>query len=183
MQKAGADSDTGNKGIKAMADILKAWNAGFVRRWHTHPNLVESDDRNSGHQQRCAILLILLWPDSTRDAIIDALIHDQGEIDAGDMAHPAKVKHPQIRGLIHDVEIESITRQGFVIPSISEEEMQRHAFVDLLDSYLWMVKAQPNVRHRSEWKAQAQRLYVGAETLDISETYSAFMSEFLEFYT
>lgn len=166
-----------------MTDILKAWNAGFVRRWHTHPNLVESDDRNSGHQQRCTVLLILFWPDSTRDAIIDALIHDQGEIDAGDMAHPAKVKHPQIRGLIHDVEIESITDQGFTIPSISEEEMRRRAFVDLLDSYLWMVKAQPDVRHRPEWKAQAQSLYVEAEALGILEAYSAFLPKFLAFYT
>lgn len=166
-----------------MADIMKAWNAGFVERWHTHPSLAGSGDRNSGHQHRCAILLLLLWPDSSRDAIIDALVHDQGEIDAGDMAHPAKVKHPELRGLLHQVEEQSISEQGFVFGQITDQERARRNFVDLLDSYLWAVRQREELRFRDEWVAQRAKLDHDAEMLGVSEPYVRLLSDFFALYT
>lgn len=166
-----------------MADIMKAWNAGFVERWHTHPSLAGSGDRNSGHQHRCAVLLLLLWPDSTRDAIIDVLIHDQGEIDAGDMAHPAKVKHPELRAMLHDVEEQSISEQGFVFGDLSWEQLERRAFVDLLDSYLWAIRHREELRFRAEWQAQREKLDRDAKRLGVEELYVQLLADFFALYT
>lgn len=139
------------------SNILKAWTASFVRRWHTHPQLSGTNDFNCGHQQRTALLLLLFWPDSSRDAIIDALVHDQGEDDSGDMAHPAKARFPEIRSMLQIVEESSVKQQGFRF-EISEHEEDRRRWADLLDSYLWMLMYKPRMKDRPEWKAQASKL-------------------------
>lgn len=139
--------------------ILKAWTASFVRRWHTQPLLSDTNDFNSGHQQRTTLLLLLFFPNSTRRAIIDCIIHDQGEDDSGDMAHPAKRKFPEIRDMIAEVEDASIVLQGLPRPDINDVELKRRKWVDLLDSYLWMLKHKPHMRHRPEWQAQHKALH------------------------
>jgi hypothetical protein len=145
--------------------ILKAWTATFVRRWHTQPLLSNTDDFISGHQQRSTLLLLLFWPQSTRRAIIDCITHDQGEDDSGDMAHPAKRAFPELRGMLETVEDASMKAQGLERPWIAPVELKRRKWVDLLDSYLWMMKHQPHMRHRPEWKAQLTSLIDGAAKL------------------
>lgn len=166
-----------------MNNILKAWNAGFVRRWHTQPFLVDSDDRNSGHQHRCTILLLLLWPDSSRDSIIDTIRHDQGEVDSGDMARPAKQKNPEIRELLKDVEYTSIEQQGLNLCDPSELEIRRRKFVDLLDSYLWMLRNRPEIQHRFEWQGQLEQLVLEATELEVSDPFFRLMEEAQRFYS
>lgn len=158
-------------------NIFKAWIAGFVRRWHTQPQLVDSNDPDSGHQHRCTILLLLFWPDSSRASIIDTLVHDQGECDVGDMARPAKQANPQVRDLLEAVEKQSILEQGFKLIEITDEELSRRKFVDLLDSYIWMLRHKPHMRKFPEWVAQQDLLDKWSSTLGIFETYNGFMLE------
>lgn len=158
-----------------MNPILKAWNASFVRRWHTHPQLCDSVDYDSGHQQRCALLMLSFWPDSSRNAIVAALLHDQGECDAGDMAHPAKKRHPEIRELLHAVEMDGIAAQGFTYPNLSTVETARLSFCDLLDSYVWMLRHKPILARKVEWMNQHQKLYDDSLTLGIAGAYDQFM--------
>ena len=166
---------------KAMNNILKAWNAGFVRRWHTHPVMVDTHDPDNAHQQRCTVLLLLFWPDSTREAIIDCLVHDQGECDSGDMARPAKEKYPQIAVMLQNIEDESIKEQGFEFFA-SDLEVRRRKFVDLLDSYIWMLRNKPILRHRPEWREQALLLDHWAISLEIFGEYNDFLSAASYFY-
>ena len=135
-----------------MNKTLKAWNAGFVRRWHTHPQLCDTVDYDSGHQQRVAILMLSFWSDASRAAIVASIIHDQGECDAGDMARPAKQKHPEIGAMLHDVEMDSIKAQGFDFPELTDEEEQMLAACDTLDCYAWMIRYKPHLRLRQDWK-------------------------------
>lgn len=165
-----------------MNNILKAWNAGFVRRWHTQPRLVDSDDRDSGHQHRCTILLLLLWPDSTRDAIIDSLVHDQGETDSGDLAQPAKVQYPEIAALLAEVEKRSIADQGFTYGPLSDVQKARRQFVDSLDSYLWMLRHAPSLRHRPEWVKQEHGLCSTALELDVMGEYNQLIISAEQYY-
>lgn len=165
------------------SNILKAWTASFVRRWHTHPQLSWTDDFNGGHQQRSTLLLILFWPDSTRGAIIDCLTHDQGEDDAGDMAYSAKKKFPEVREMLHTVENESIEQQGFPDHELSDLELERRRWVDLLDSYLWMLKNKPRLRVRREWETQARKLSEEAIRLGIANKYWAFIGEAKRYFT
>lgn len=160
-----------------MNNILKAWNAGLVRRWHTHPDLCDTVDYDSGHQQRCAVLLLLFWPDSSRASIIDTIIHDQGECDAGDLAGPAKARNPEIRTLLQAVEDESIIEQGFEGFDINQTEYARRKFVDLLDSYIWMLRNKPALSRKQAWMLQAEQLYREANDLGIGECFRMFFEE------
>ena len=57
------------------SNILKAWTATFVRRWHTQPLLSDTNDFTSGHQQRTTVLLLLFFPNS--------VWHDQATSSSG----------------------------------------------------------------------------------------------------
>lgn len=165
-----------------MNNILKAWNAGFVRRWHTQPRLCDTVDYTSGHAQRCTILLLLFWPDSSRDAIIDTLTHDQGEDDSGDIARPAKIAHPEMREMAGDVETASIQTQGLNLCDPTEKELFRRKFVDLLDSYLWMLRHKPSMKHRPEWKAQYELLLKWSHETGVYPQWELFMQQAAYFY-
>jgi len=158
-------------------NIFKAWTAGFVRRWHTQPQLVDSNDPDSGHQHRCTILLLLFWPNSSRASIIDTLVHDQGECDVGDMARPAKQSNPQVRNLLEEIEKVSILKQGFQLNDITNEELLRRKFVDLLDSYVWMLRHKPHMHKFSEWEEQRDLLDKWASDLEIYRPYLRFIQE------
>ncbi|ANJ20734.1 hypothetical protein HYO98_gp77, partial [Dinoroseobacter phage DS-1410Ws-06] len=140
-----------------MSTILKAWNAGFVVRWHTNVRMNNFEDRNNAHQHRVGLLLLQFFPWSSREAIIDAFTHDQGEVDFADVPYPIKRKHPIIRELGENVETESIEEQG-LYQSITKSDKERRAWCDLLDSYLWMLRCVPTLRHRPEWIVQYQEM-------------------------
>ena len=167
-------TDTENK-------ALKAWTASFVRRWHTHPLLADTGDTNSGHQQRSTLLLLSFWPDSSREAIIDCIIHDQGEIDSGDIARPVKRRFPGVRGILKAIERTSMEEQGFGVPDISDEELERREWVDLLDSFLWMLRHRPHLRHRPEWHDQLELLSSGASKLGVAPEFLSIVLASLEY--
>lgn len=162
--------------------ILKAWTAGFVRRWHVQPELSQTNDMNHGHQHRCVVLLLMFWPDSSRASIIDTLVHDQGEVDAGDVSRPTKQKYPEIYDQLQIVEEESIAYQGFILDPIRPIELDRRRFVDSLDSYLWMLVHKPCLVNRPEWLAQKRHLDDCAINMEIQIQYSDFMAEAEERY-
>ena len=161
---------------------LKAWTAGFVRRWHTHPELCDTVDYDSGHQQRCAVLLLQFWPNTSRDLLIRAIIHDQGECDVGDIAHPAKQKHPQIAVLSWDIELRSIHNQGFPWPDLPETDQLKMKFVDYLDSFLWMWRHKPQMMFKPEWENHAIELGEQAMRLGILDEYDDFMTAAHQFF-
>ncbi len=165
-----------------MNNILKAWNAGLVRRWHTQPELCDTVDYDSGHQQRCTIMLLLFWPDATREELIDSLIHDQGECDAGDMAAPAKQKYPLIADDLWEVELASIAAQGFTMPHLRGERLRRRKFVDYMDSYVWMLRHKATMRKKPEWERQLAHLISEAEALGIGQKFTDFMTSAIKFY-
>lgn len=165
-----------------MNNMLKAWNAGFVRRWHTNPELCDTVDYDCGHQHRCTILLLLFWPDAPSWLITATLIHDQGECDAGDMAGPAKAKHPEIRTLLQIVESESIREQGFSHQKLTPEEKRRVKFVDYLDSYIWMLRHKSSMSRKKKWKKQLEELHEMAHDLSVSQKFSEFIKSANEFY-
>lgn len=146
--------------------MLKSWCATFVRRWHSNPLLSDTYDPDGHHQHRCTILLLHLWPYSTREAIIDCLTHDQGEIDAGDMPHPAKTKHPELRDILVEIEDESLVEQGFG-KEINSIDWDRRKFVDYLDAYIWMLKNKPRMRKLPTWKDHRTTLLSWASSLEV----------------
>lgn len=165
-----------------MKTILDSWNAGFVRRWHTSLRMVDYDDRNHSHQHRVTILLLKFWPDSSREAIIDALSHDQGEVDWADVPYPVKSKNPQLAELGESAELTSIAEQGLNV-GITMEEKERRVFCDRLDSYLWMLRCCAYLRNKPEWVTQYTAMLNIAEELDVSLEFLVLVDEAVQYYT
>lgn len=163
-------------------NILKAWNAGFTKRWHTHPIMSDTVDYDSGHQQRMTILTLLLWSDASRDLIVATTIHDQGECDVGDLAHPAKKKHPAIRDLAWEIEMQSIADQGLVFPKLSDEDQRRLHFVDWLDAFLFVMRTHPRVLTQSAWRNQLREHKIIARELDCDRKVEDLLDAAREFY-
>lgn len=164
-------------------NILKAWVAGFVRRWHSNIHLVDTTDYDSGHQQRCTIMLLLFWPDASRASIIDTLTHDQGEVDAGDVSHPTKRKHPPLREILQLIEDESIRGQGFPVGEVDELELARRKFLDLLDSYVWMLRHKPQLRAKVEWEEQREQLQKQACDLGVYNRLNELLEDATTFFS
>ena len=152
-------------------NILRAWNSGFTRRWHSNSMLCDTNDPNSGHQHRCTILLLLFWPDSSRESIIDVLLHDQGEADAGDMPYPLKRDFPEIRKMVAVVEADSILEQGFKVVTTTDVESRRRRFVDLVDSFLWMVRHRPQLANEEVWRVQMDEMLSASKELGVFGKY------------
>lgn len=165
-----------------MKTILDSWNAGFVRRWHTNLHMVEYNDRNHSHQHRVTILLLKLWPDSTREAIIDALVHDQGEVDWADVPYPVKAKNPELSVLGETAEVKSINDQGLLV-EVTDEEKLRRVFCDRLDSYLWMLRCCAYLRFKPEWTAQYNSMEVTAGELGVRKEFIELTHEAVQYYT
>lgn len=67
---------------------------GEVRRYHTWA--VHRDQSVGEHTWQVMRLLLTVWPDCPRNAIVHALMHDGGEM-AGDIQYPFKVLFPELR--------------------------------------------------------------------------------------
>lgn len=130
---------------------LRAWRASFVRRWHTHPDLAASGDTNAGHQQRTALLVLHLHPDPSREMLIEALTHDQGEVGPGDVSGPAKRRNPDLATMVAFYEAEEIREQGIRETGLPDPEKRFVTMCDRLDAYLWMLHHNMRLAKRMDW--------------------------------
>ena len=131
-----------------MTNINRIFMAGLTTRWHTNPWLAQTHDRIDGHQGRVARLILALWPDASRDLIVAALTHDDGESITGDI--------PYQRGKTTDQE-NAETAARIIIwsrrhPMLSFEDAARLRFCDRLDAAMWMLHHAPQCKHHEDWQ-------------------------------
>lgn len=147
-----------------MTYINRVFHAGLTHRWHTNPWLAQTTDRLDGHQGRVARLAIALWPDASRDLIIAALTHDDGESITGDTPYPHGKTTEQERAEAA-ARIIVWNRRA---PMLSSQDESRLRFCDRLDAYLWMIHHAPQCKNTDDWQDartwidhEATRLGVG----------------------
>lgn len=163
-----------------MTDIIKLLNSGAVRRWHTNPALVEHRQNNAEHQWNCAMLLMYLFPDSSKELIFATLTHDVGEIDVGDIPGPFKAKNPEIAVALSMAEIRSwMEILGGLIEflEISKTYDKSLVLVDKLDAYLFMLKKAPSEKTRNGWPEVRSLLVSMADDLDVRDKVMGIMTE------
>lgn len=148
-----------------MSKTLRAWRASTVRRWHTNPDLVDTNDTDAGHQGRVALLVLSLFPDASRTLLCHAITHDQGEVAVGDISRPAKRNFPVLAEIAAAEEAREIKEQGFSFPDLSEREARILKLCDLLDAWLWMQRHARHLAKRADWQAQ-QKMFV-AEAISL----------------
>ena len=157
---------------------MSFWLSSFTKRWHTHPMLSETNDPVSGHQQRVAMILLQLEPDVSRDAIIRAITHDQGEFAAGDIPYGFKRKHPDVAETFSIFEDKEIEAQGFPVTKLSNRETSLMKLADWTDAYLWAHKHQPKlVDNHPAWIQQMCEMIEVSVDIGVSNMFTTIIQE------
>lgn len=133
-------------------NLLRAFRAGFVQRWHTNPELSRTNDRVDGHSGRVARIILMLHPDPSVSLLRAALIHDDGECAVGDMKAPFKGKYPVIADALEELEyIERSEIWGGSTDHPMQNDGRWLKFADRLDAYMWAKHHAPYVMDSDGW--------------------------------
>ena len=145
------------------ATIYRIWQAN-VSRWHhnTDHRLRNSGDCIQAHQCRVAQLLAMIFPDCTKDDLLEAITHDVAESWTGDISYTAK-QIPVIRDAHNWAEADRAFRLG--IPATANDRVK---LCDGVDALLWANSRAPDTLSGNGWpehitqvKGLAWKLNVG----------------------
>ena len=131
--------------------LTKAFRAGFVRRWHTNPDLAHTNDRIDGHAGRVARIILMLHPSPSLALIRAALIHDDGESVVGDVKAPTKDAFPVIADALEEMEVQAVWDIWGSGPLLSSDDLAWLKFADRLDAYMWAAHHAPHVMGGDGW--------------------------------
>lgn len=143
-----------------MTDLHRTWRATFTRRWHSNPDLCQTHDPVGAHSARVALIMLALWPDTSREAIVAALMHDLAESVVGDLPPAGKSM------LANAATAERLiaTQNGWHI-ALKDVDATRLRFADQLDAFMWAD------HHRAtdtdEWHDAREMLVYQAERLGV----------------
>ncbi|MEM9043490.1 MAG: hypothetical protein AAGC81_02260 [Pseudomonadota bacterium] len=134
-------------------------------------------DPVDGHGARVAVLALKMEPCLSREAIIFALTHDYGEFAVGDFSNRFKKQEPKLAKHLAELERDEIARLGLKVDHLlNAREARIVHLADKLDAWLWMIRHEPGLRHRKEWRDQladsirvASELRVHDPVLDVVE--------------
>ena len=152
-----------------MNKTLRAWRASTVRRWHTNPDLCDTNDTDAGHQGRVALLVLSLFPQASRTLLCHAITHDQGEVAVGDISYDAKRRVPDVAHMCAVVEAQELANQGFMFPNLTETEHRMLKLCDHLDAWLWMQRHARYLSRREDWTAQRKHMREEALWLGVGQ--------------
>jgi hypothetical protein len=140
--------------------LERIFHAGLTRRWHTNAHLNGTCDRLDGHQARVARIILALWPDASRELLIAAMTHDDGEWITGDI--PATFGKTADQASYEAAAY--ITIWGNKLPRLSEEDWTKLHLADKLDAYKWAQHHAPQIMEDAEWRdawAQIEAMAAG----------------------
>lgn len=139
-------------------DITKALRSGRVTRWHQNPDMNHSNENNAAHQWSVAMWALFLDPQLSRSALIAALTHDVGELDAGDLSRPFKKAAPTLAAAHAKVEM-SARAEITHVPTLTDRETTIIKIADSLAAWDAMCHYQPSLRHRDDWINQLDAIF------------------------
>lgn len=142
-----------------METVLKKWQAGFVRRWHCNPDLAHTVDPTDGHSARVAKLALMIDPNITKQAIMYALAHDDGEFCLGDVSGLWKRENPDLAEAMEKAERDNLEKLGIHLPDLSDVESKLISLCDKIDAYLWMQHYTPHLSKREDWVASKNSIF------------------------
>lgn len=121
--------------MKAINTTIKALIAGLqTKRFHTIPTV--GQETVGHHSALVAGLILAIWPDSSRNLLTAAILHDLAEHVTGDIPSTAKHSGAVDRKALHACETQVLAEAGLPLPQLTEvEEMQLKA-ADILAGML-----------------------------------------------
>jgi len=144
--------------------LINIFRAGFVRRWHTNPDLAHTCDRIDGHSARVARFILALHPGPSVALIEAALTHDDGESVVGDMPYSAKTG--QLGVDLRHAEGRATSALWGSSPLMQGDDMRWLNFADRLDAYMWAAHHAPHVMDKDGWPEVREWLLAEARELD-----------------
>jgi len=155
--------------------LKRAFRAGFVRRWHTNPDLAHIEDRIDGHSGRVARIILMLHPEPTVKLLRACLIHDDGESVVGDMKAPFKDSHPEMALVLGEVEAQEIRKiwGGFYMTT---HEAMWLKFADRLDAFMWAKHHAPQQMDGDDWTECLEWLKFEATRLNVRYKFDSQMN-------
>lgn len=140
--------------------------SGFVQRWHQNPWMAATGETNGHHQWMVLSLVLILFPDASRELMFEAQFHDVGEIAAGDLRAPFKDANPEFAA--HHAFIEKDARRGIVgVAELTAAEAVQLKLCDRLAAYLWMLLTRPQLSARLDWIGDHDRIRSIARELGV----------------
>jgi len=82
--------------------VLDPRRAGQIERYGVFPHI--SRQTTGEHSWQVARLLLALWPDAPRHMLVHALVHDVGELWAGDCSWHSKRADPDLKHMLDQTE-------------------------------------------------------------------------------
>lgn len=111
------------------------YEAGFVKRWHTHLMPVE---QNLGHHQwGVAVIIALMHPNPSVKLLKAALLHDCHEKKLGDWPHSAKDENPALAEFEKAYERKFRIEHGIDYHLEADEQLWL-AFADRMESFYFL---------------------------------------------
>lgn len=147
--------------------LARAFLAGRVLRWHAHPRLADTGDFVDGHSGRVARIIAMLHPGPSRDLLIHALGHDDGEMGLGDVPGPARDEMPDDVHRWFEPRERRQRDQIWVFEGfedycpealLSQDDMAWLRFADRLDRLMWEAWCRPGLLAHPYWGKLAGEL-------------------------
>lgn len=107
---------------------------GYVRRYHTRPELSEDQDV-AAHSWRAMVLLHTLWPDASRECLLYMMYHDVAEGELGDLPATTKWRHPDLSQMMKELE-HDVDKELGITQEISSKEKCMCDIADKLELVL-----------------------------------------------
>jgi 5'-deoxynucleotidase YfbR-like HD superfamily hydrolase len=155
--------------------MRKLYRSGLVQRYHSNPDLARFGQTNAQHQWGVAVLVLALHPRPSKNLIIAAVLHDVGEIDAGDLSRPFKREHPEFAAAHRSIE-ESFRDEtiGVNLASsfggLTPTEKDWLKLCDNLESYLFALTFNRSVTETQHWIDYQELILSSAENLGCFES-------------
>ena len=124
--------------------MIDTWRAGFVRRWHTSPDMVDCGDTVATHHARCGALALRYWPDDA-NLLRAAITHDMAECIIGDLPFGIKQHHSYINVAQYEKALLEDNNLNFHCDPL------KLRFIDRLDAYLYVRHVRPHVLSGDGW--------------------------------
>lgn len=101
--------------------VLRRLDGGYVKRYHTRPELGDDQDVAS-HSWRATVLLHTLWPDASMNCLLHMMYHDVAEGELGDLPATTKWRHPELSKMMKELEEAAEADMGITFPITKEEK-------------------------------------------------------------
>jgi len=146
--------------------------SGYVRRYHSNPDLAAHGDSLAHHQGQVAQIILEFHPAPSIDLIYEALHHDCGESDVGDMSATAKAENPELAAMLAASETLRRARMGCPERKLTDTDARWLKWADRLQARRHVSHVAPHVLTGDGWPEQAAWLHATAWALGIGAEFA-----------